>query len=160
MSNNTLPNDKVPVIGNWLVKADRASVYKVISDFGSMPAHFPAVAKQVKIISSKGNELEIEAVAGSFGRLFPDVKIDIHAELLPGRGYKCKTFNRSFNTTGEEELLLEDDPLGTRIKYTYIVTVKNKLMRPLFAWLVRKIGLSFWKRSVIDRLNVILSEKT
>ncbi len=78
------------------------------------------------------------------------------ADLLPGVGYRCSTHNHTFHTRGEEQLLLEDDPEGTRIRYTYYVTVSRPWLRPLYAWLVRHFGLPFWKRAVIDRLETLL----
>ena len=117
------PN-KVAVIGNWLIKSDRKSVYAIISDWERFPEYFPEIARSVNIIHREGNTLTIDADAASFGKLFPTVKIRVVAELLPDNGYRCSTHNITFNTTGEEQLLLFDDPAGTRIEYTYFVTVK------------------------------------
>jgi hypothetical protein len=146
----------IPVRGNWLIKAERELLYSIISDFESMPKNFPRVAHSMKLISREGNNMSLRAEAASFGRWFPTVKIDISVELLPGEGYRCKTHNVSFNTTGDEELLLVDDPEGTRIEYTYFVTVKNRRFGPLYAWLVSKLGLPFWKKSIIDRLQILV----
>lgn len=143
----------VPVSGRWFIRAPRRVVYGIISDFEAMPRNFPAVAREMKIVKRDGRHLSVEALSASFGRFFPSAKILIAAELLPEEGgYRCRTQNLTFHTTGEEELRLIDEDGGTRIEYTYFVTVRWRLMRPLYAWLVRKLALPFWKRSFVDRL--------
>ena len=107
--------DVVAVHGNWLVRADRESVYAIVSDFEHMPEHFPKVARAMRLVARDGDVLTLEAESASFGSLFPSAKIEMTATLLPGRGYRCTTHNLSFNTTGDEELLPVDDPEGTRI---------------------------------------------
>lgn len=152
MNNNT---NKVAVIGSWLIKADRKSVYAIISNWERFPEYFPNIARSINIIQREGNTLTIDTEAGSFGKLFPTVKIRVVAELLPDHGYRCSTHNVTFNTTGEEQLLLFDDPAGTRIEYTYFVTVKNKLFRPIFTWLTNTFGLPYWKKCFVDRLEIL-----
>ncbi|MBN2583009.1 MAG: hypothetical protein JXL80_08070 [Planctomycetes bacterium] len=147
-------SDKVVIRETWLVPVARPSVYAIASDFTRMPENFPKLAHSVKIVSRNGNRLTIEAEAASFGRLFPRVKISIEAELLPERGYRCSTFNRTFNTRGEEELLLDDAPEGTQVQYAYVVTVKRQWLRPLFAWLVRTFGLPYWKKHYLTPLTL------
>jgi hypothetical protein len=146
----------VPVRGSWVIRAKRDAIYKIISDFESMPKNFPRIAHSIKVVSREGQKINFEAESASFGRFFPRAKINVSAELLPGKGYRCKTHNLTFNTTGEEELLLVDDPEGTRIEYTYFVTVKNRRWAPLFEWLVRHLALPFWKKNVVDRLKVLV----
>lgn len=133
-------------------------MYAIVSDFDRMPENFPKVARSMRILSRDGNRLSMEAEAASFGRVFPKVKVLMVAELLPGRGYRCSTRNLTFNTTGEEELLLVDDPEGTRVEYTYLVTVRNARLRPFYAWLTRTFGLPYWKRCFIDRLEVLVAQ--
>jgi hypothetical protein len=149
----------VAVHGNWLVRANRESVYAIVSDFERMPQQFPKIARSMKLINRDGDVLTLEAEAASFGSLFPTVKIKLTATLLPGRGYRCRTQNLTFNTTGEEELLLVDDPQGTRIKYTYMVTVRYRWLKPLYAWLVSAFGLPYWKRSFIDPLESLMNAR-
>lgn len=146
------------VTAEWIIAAPREAVYAVISDFASMPQNFPKVAREVRIINRDGPRLQIEIIAASFGRFFPEVKIAMRAELLPNQGYRCWTHNLTFNTTGEEELLLFDHPSGARIVYTYSVTVRRRILKPLYAWLVRTFALRYWERSVIDQLRRILQE--
>ncbi len=144
--------DGFKIQSRWFVPASRGSVYAVASDFERLPQHFPRVARSTKVVSRDGNRLVIEAEAASFGRFFPVVRVTIHAELLPGVGYRCSTHNRTFDTTGEEELLLSDAPGGTEITYSYAVKVRHRWLRPLYAWLVRRFGLRFWKRAYLEPL--------
>jgi len=114
----------IRVIGNWLIKSDRKSVYAIISDWEHFPEYFPGIARSVKIIHREGDILTIDAESASFSSIFPTVKIRLIVELLPDNGYRCSTHNISFNTTGEEQLLLFDDLLGTRIQfYIYVIIV-------------------------------------
>jgi len=151
--------DKVAVKGDWLIRAKREDVYDIFSNWERMPENFPRVARSVKILETNGTHLKVRSVAASFARFLPGARINIDVELLPGRGYRCRTFNTTFNTTGEEELLLVDDPEGTRIQYTYFVTVRNRKWRWLYAWLVKTFGLPFWKRAVIDRVPQLIANK-
>jgi hypothetical protein len=145
-------SDGFRIESRWFVPASRRSVYAVASDFERLPQHFPRIARSTKIISRDGNRLVIDAEAASFGRFFPVVRITINAELLPGVGYRCSTFNRTFNTAGEEELLLSDAPGGTEITYSYAVKLRHKRLRPVYAWLVRRLALRFWKRCYLEPL--------
>lgn len=150
--------DQLAVTARWEIDAPRESVYAIASDFKAMPTHFPKLARSVAIRSQTGNHLEIEVEAASFGRLFPRVRISIEAELLPGHGYRATTFNQSFNTTGQEQLLLHDSGRGTAIEYTYVVTVKRKWLRPLYGWLVRTFGFPYWKKCYLQPLTRLAQE--
>jgi hypothetical protein len=149
----------VAVTGEWVIAAPRAAVYAIMGDFEAMPRHFPQVAREMRLLERDGQHLRLEAIAGSFSRFTPTVRIALDVELLPGEGYRCRTHNLTFNTTGDEELRLFDHPEGTRIAYTYFVTVRRRALRPLFAWLVRTFGLPFWERSVIGALRRILRDE-
>jgi hypothetical protein len=149
-------SDVVAVRGDWLVRADRESVYAIISDFERMPEHFPKVARAMRLIKRDGDVLTLEAESASFNSLFPTAKIEMTATLLPGQGYRCTTHNLTFDTTGDEELLLVDDPEGTRINYTYFVTVRRRWLRPLYAWMVSTIALPFWKKAFVDPLESLV----
>jgi len=145
-------SDGIRIRSRWFVPATRGSVYAVISNFERLPQHFPRIARSAKVISRDGNRLVIDVEAASFGRFFPVVHIAINAELLPGTGYRCSTFNRTFNTTGEEELLLSDVSGGTEVAYSYAVRLRHRWLRPVFSWLVRRLGLRFWKRAYLEPL--------
>ena len=153
-----MESEKIIVRGSWVINAEREAIYTIISDFERMPECFPKVARSMRIMGREGNRFSIEAEAASFGWLFPKVKVSIIAELLPGRGYRCRTRNLTFNTTGEEELLLVDDPAGTRVEYCYLVTVQNARLRPLYRWLTQTFGLPYWKRSFVDRLKTLVAQ--
>ena len=145
-------SDGIRIQGRWFVPASRGSVYEVASDFERLPQRFPRVARSTKVISRDGNRLVIDAEAASFGRFFPVVRVTINAELLPGVGYRCSTFNRTFKTTGEEEFLLRDVSGGTEITYSYAVKLRHRWLRPVYSWLVRRFGLRFWKRAYLEPL--------
>ena len=146
--------NKVVIRGSWPVPADRTSVYAIASDFARIPENFPKLARTVVILRSDGNHLTIEAETASSG-IFPRCIILMEVELLPERGYRCSTFNRRFETRGQEELLLHDAAGGTRLEYTYTVTVKYKWLCPLFGWLVRVFALSYWKKYYLGPLTVL-----
>ncbi len=150
--------DQVVIAARWKIAAPRESVYAIASDFKALPAHFPRLAHSAAILSRAGNHLEIEVEAASFGCLFPRVRISMDAELLPGHGYCVSTYNRTFNTTGKEQLLLHDSAGGTEIEYTYTVTVKCKWLRPLYGWLVRTFGLPYWKKCYLQPLTKLAQE--
>ncbi|MBN2404577.1 MAG: SRPBCC family protein [Coriobacteriia bacterium] len=152
-------SDVVAVHGDWLVRADRESVYAIVSDFERMPEHFPKIARAMRLIERDGDVLTLEAESASFGSLFPTAKIEMTATLLPGRGYRCTTHNLTFHTTGDEELLLVDDPEGTRIEYTYFVTVCHRWLKPLYAWLVSAFALPYWKRAFVDPLESLVRRR-
>jgi hypothetical protein len=145
-------SDGFRIQSRWLIPASRSSVYAVVSDFERLPERFPRVARSTKVIFRDGNRLVVDAEAASFGRFFPVVKVTIKAELLPGVGYRCSTFNHTFKTTGEEELLLSDVGEGTEIRYTYTVRLRYRWLRPGYSWLIRRIGLRFWKRAYLEPL--------
>ncbi len=142
-------SDKVVVEGDRLARADRDSVYTIVSDSARMPKHVPRVARAMQVLSREGDVLPIEAEAASFGRLFPSVRVLMIAELLPGKGYRCSTHNLTFNTWGDEQLLLLDAPKGTRIQYTYSVTV---LMPASNHW------TGEWWRVILVRDVIVLPE--
>ena len=152
-------SEVVAVHGDWLVRADRESVYAIISDFERMPEHFPRVARAMRLVARDGDVLTLEAESASFGSLFPSAKIEMKATLLPDRGYRCTTHNITFDTTGDEELLLVDDPEGTRINYTYFVTVRHRWLRPLYGWMVSAFGVPYWKRSFVDPLESLVKAR-
>jgi hypothetical protein len=154
-----IDSNVVTVHGDWLVHADRTSVYAIVSDFERMPEHFPKIARSIRLLKRDGDVLILEAKAGSFAPWLPSAKIKLTVMLLPGQGYRCTTHNLTFNTTGDEELLLVDDPEGTRIIYTYFVTVRSRWFKPLFEWMVATFGLPFWKRSFVDPLESLVEAR-
>lgn len=132
----------------------------IVSDFERMPEHFPSIARSITLLKCEGDVLTLEAEAGSFASWLPTARIELTVTLLPGQGYRCTTRNLTFKTTGDEELLLVDDPEGTRLKYTYFVTVRRRWFKPLFEWAVGKFGLPFWKRSFVDPLESLVNAQS
>jgi hypothetical protein len=59
----------IAVRGDWLVHADRESVYAIVSDFERMPKHFPKIARAMNLVERAGDVLTLEAEAASFGSL-------------------------------------------------------------------------------------------
>jgi hypothetical protein len=149
----TEQSDELAIRAIWVIPAPRRSVYAIASDFERFPSYFPKLARSARVTSRSGDQMVLEVEAASFGRFFPTVRITIHAELLPGVGYRCSTFNHTFGTTGREEFILSDAPEGTQISYTYFVKVRRAWLRPLYGWLVRRFASSYWKRHYLDPLT-------
>ena len=150
--------DGFTIRSHWFIPVPRSSVYAVASDFEHFAQHFPRIAHSTQVVSRVRDRLVVEAQAASFGKFFPRARVIINAELLPGVGYRCSTLNHTFNTAGAEELILSDTAGGTDITYSYTVTVGHKFFRPLYAWLVRRIALPYWKRSYLEPLTVLSRE--
>lgn len=144
---------EIALNGSWVIQASREDVYKIISDFENMPAHFPEVAKSMRIVERSGNNLTIHAEAKSFGAIFP---VTMAVELLPARGFISDNINKKLGIFGHEEFLLKDAPEGTRIDYSYRVTINRVWLRliakPLLGW----YALWYWKRVVISKLKKML----
>ena len=77
MTDSTL----VTVHGDWLVHADRASVYAIVSDFGRMPEHFPKIARSIRLLKRDGDVLTLEAKAGSLAAWLPSARIEVTVTL-------------------------------------------------------------------------------
>ena len=73
-----------------------------------------------------------------------------------GSPLRSSTTSARFRTS---RLLLVDDPEGTRIKYTYFVTVRRRWLKPLYAWMVSTLALPFWKRSFVDPLESLVEAR-
>jgi hypothetical protein len=147
---------QICLTGSWLIRAQREDVYAIVSDFENMPAHFPQVAKSMRVVERSGNDLTIHARAASFGSIFPEFSVVMTTMLLPSKGFISDNVNDTLGIFGHEELLLSDVHEGTRIDYSYVVTIRSAwlrvLARPLIGWL----GMWFWKRAFIDRLKEML----
>lgn len=149
---------KIHLNAEWVVKADRDSLYEIVSDFESMPSNFPKVAHSVKILKRDGNHLLIRAEAKSLG--IPPIPVTMETTLVPGRGYISDNTNHTFKATGHEEFLMEDVKGGTKITYSYDYDLSKSnvalriFAKPLFGW----VSMWYWKRVFIDRL-LELSQK-
>ncbi|MCA9383996.1 hypothetical protein KC909_06570 [Candidatus Dojkabacteria bacterium] len=148
--------DRMTLQGSWFVNVPKGNVYEIMSDFEAMPKNFPGVADSLKIINKEGNNLVIHGVAKAFGRKFD---VEMHTELLPGKGFRSKN-NSPIVKDGLEEFLLEDEGSGTRINYSYEITVKNKFLRLIAKPLFGGFSMWRWKKLVIDKLESIANSNT
>lgn len=139
--------------GSWVIRSPREDVYRIISDFENMPTYFPEVAKSMRIVKRSGNNLTIDAEAKSFATVFP---VTMTTELIPSRGFISDNVNERLGIFGHEEFLLEDVPEGTRIEYSYRVTINRLWLRLIAKPLLGRYALWYWRRVVIDKLKKML----
>jgi len=134
----------------WIIKAPLSEVFNIMTDFENMPNNFPAVAESLVITKKDGNKLEIDAMAKSFGTVFP-VKMKI--EIIPGKGYISDNKNSRLGISGHEELLLSESKEGTVIDYIYQVAIHKYWLRivakPLIGW----FSMKYWEKAVIKELR-------
>lgn len=145
---------KMHLEGSWTIHAPREEVYKIISDFENMPKNFPAVAHSMKIVEQKGNDLIIEGKAKSFRKIL-DVKM--RTKLIPMKGFISDN-ESDLVSEGHEEFMLEKIPQGTRINYTYDITLRSKIVALVSTPLIKWFSMWFWKRAFIDRLKEMLEK--
>ncbi len=139
--------------GQWHIDASVEEVFKVVTDFEKFPVYFPKVAESIMISKKEGNYLEIDAVARSFGRKLP---VKMKTQILPGRGFISDNESPTFGTSGHEEFLLSSEKNGTRIDYTYKVSLNKRWLRLLAVPLIRWYSMRYWERAVINELRNIL----
>ena len=145
---------KILLKKSWIIKAPREEVYKIMSDFENMPKYFPKVAESLRILKKDGDNLTIEAEAKTFGRTF---SVQMETELRPPIGYVSD--NKSeIGTSGHEEFLMEEIPEGTKINYTYEVTLKNPILAVMGKFLIGWYAMRFWEHAVIDKLKEMLEK--
>ena len=137
----------------WLIKASRAEVFDIMTDFERWPEYFPKVAESIQVIKHEGNILVIEATVKSFGQMFP---VKMRTQILPGKGFVSNNESPKFGTSGHEELLLSESSEGTTIDYTYQVVIHKRWLRivaqPLIGW----FSMKYWQKAVIDELRKML----
>ena len=137
----------------WLIKASRAEVFDIMTDFERWPEYFPKVAESIQVIKHEGNILVIEATVKSFGQMFP---VKMRTQILPGKGFVSNNESPKFGTSGHEELLLSERSEGTTIDYTYQVVIHKRWLRivaqPLIGW----FSMKYWQKAVIDELRKML----
>jgi carbon monoxide dehydrogenase subunit G len=141
---------------SWIIKAPIEEVFKIITDFEKMPKYFPKVAKSIIITKRNRNNLEIDAIAKSFGTTFP---VKMKTQIIPHRGFISDNTNVKLGISGHEEFLLKETAEGTKIEYIYDVDIHNKWLRiiakPLIGWFAMKT----WEKAVINRLREILENQ-
>lgn len=140
----------------WVIKAPIDDVSKIITDFEKFPEYFPKVTESINILKREGNNLEMEAIAKSFGKEF---KVKMKTEILPGKGYISDNDSYQFGTSGHEELLLSPHNEGTLIDYTYQVTIHKKWLRIVAVPLIRWYSMKYWEKAVINELKKIVEKK-
>ncbi len=146
---------EIKIHKQWFVEANVEDVFKIMTDFENFPRFFPKVAESIKIKKRNGNNLEMEAIAKSFGKNF---KVNMKTKILPGKGFVSDNDSYQFGTSGHEEFLLFKVPKGTLVDYTYKVIIHKKWLslvaKPLIEWYAMK----FWEKAVIERLKIIVKK--
>ncbi len=143
---------RIHLQGSWIIKAPKEEIYKIVSDFETMPKYFPSIAQSIHIIGKQGNQQQMVARVKSFGKVF-DVKMQ--TELLPNIGFKSDN-ESSFGTSGHEEFIIEDVKEGSKINYTYEVQIHRPILRIIGTPLIKWFAMWSWKRAFIDQLRKIV----
>ncbi len=146
---------EITLHNQWIIKAPINDVFRIITDFERFPENFPKVAHSIHIVKREGNNLEIDAEAKSFGRIFP---VKMKTQILDGKGFISDNESPKFGTSGHEELLLSMHPQGTLIDYTYKVSIHKKWLRIVATPLIKWYSMKYWEKAVIDRLKNILEK--
>lgn len=146
---------QITLNNQWVIKAPLEDVFRIMTDFEKMPEHFPKVAEAVHIIKRDGDFLEMLADVRSFGQTF---KVKMKTQILPGKGFISDNDSYEFGTSGHEELLLSEDPVGTSIDYTYQVRIHKKWLRIVATPLIKWYSMKFWEKAVIDNLKKMLEK--
>jgi carbon monoxide dehydrogenase subunit G len=141
---------------NYIIKAPRQEIYKIITDFENLPKFFPSVAKSVKYIRRDGNEFEIEAKTKAFFGSKTFFTIRMVGKLHPSEGF----ISTNISSIGieHESFLMEEIPGGTRIHYVNDVQIKSRFFR-IFSFLIKGVALWYWERAVIDKLRRMLEKR-
>jgi hypothetical protein len=139
----------------WFIKASTEDVFRIITDFEKFPKYFPKVAESIQINKRDGNNLEMEAIAKSFGR---DFKVKMKTQILLGKGFISDNESYQFGTYGHEELLLSPYDNGTLIDYTYLVTIHKKWLGIIAIPLIKWYSMKAWEKAVIDELKKLVEK--
>lgn len=131
-------------------------VFRIMTDFEKLPEYFPKVAESIQINKRDGNDLEMDATVGSFGKKF---QVKMKTQILPGKGFISDNDSYQFGTSGHEEMLLSEHAEGTLIDYTYQVTIHKKWLRIIAVPLIRWYSMKHWEKTVIDQLRSILEKE-
>ncbi len=142
--------NNITLHAKWIIKAPKAEVFNIMSDFEKWPEYFPKVAESVKVLKREGNNLEMEAMVKSFGQKLP---VKMNFQILPGQGYISDNQSQKFGTSGHEELLLSECPEGTEINYTYQVTIHKRWLRIIAKPLIGWFSMKYWEKAVIKELK-------
>lgn len=146
---------QITLHGNWLVKAPLEQVFNIMTDFEKFPMYFPKVAESIRVTRRKENYLEMEAGVKSLGKLYP---VTMKTQIIPGKGFVSDNDSPGFGTSGHEEFLLSESPVGTRIDYTYQVSIHRFWLGIVAGPLIRWYLMRYWEKAVIDRLRKMLEK--
>jgi len=138
---------------NWIIKAPRSEVYRIITDFENAPKYFPKVAKSIKKISQDGDRLVMEAQTKSFGRTF---SVRMNTQLCPPWGFISE--NVSSLGIEHERFEMQEVPEGTRIIYTNAVEIKSPFFRIFAKLLIGWYAMKFWEKAVIANIRQMLEK--
>ena len=141
--------------GTWLIKAPLGEVFAMVTDFEKFPEYFPKVAESIRVAKREGNNLEMDAMVKSFGKLFP---VKMKTRILPGKGFISDNESPQFGTSGHEELLLSENQAGTTIDYRYQVSIHKKWLRLIAKPLIGWFAMKSWEKAVIDRLRILVEK--
>ncbi len=144
---------KITLKKDWLIKAPRQQIYKIVSDFEAMPKNFPKVAYSLEITKRDGNTLFINAQAKSFGKIIP---VKMKTELLPNHGFISDNNNEYLGMSGHEEFFLSDAPDGTKIDYKYELSIYNKWLGIIAGPLFKIYSMKAWEKAFINRLKKLV----
>lgn len=140
---------------SWVVRAPKARVAEIMTDFEKLPEHFPKVAEKVEVLERDGDILKMLATVKSFGKSF---KVRMTTKILPGDGFISDNDSYEFGTSGHEELLLTEEYGSTRIDYTYQVTIHKKWLSLVATPLIKWYAMKAWEKAVIDELRKIVEK--
>ncbi len=146
---------QITLHGSWLVKAPLEKVFNIMTDFEKFPEYFPEVAESVRVTRREENYLEMEAGVRSFGKLYP---VTMKTRIIPGKGFISDNDSPVFGTSGHEEFILSESQGGTRIDYTYQVSIHKPWLRIVATPLIKLYSMKHWEKAVIDRLRKMLEK--
>ena len=139
--------------GHTFIRAPRAAVYRLMTDFDHLPAHFPKVAQSIRILSRDGDRFVAEART----RAFPGSGIFIvrmEGQLRPPFGFVST--NTSSLGVEHETFLMDEEPGGTRIHYINDVEIRSPFFRLFGAVLIKRLALWYWEQALIRPLAAAL----
>lgn len=140
---------------DYIIKAPRSEIYKIMTDFENVPKYFPAVAKSARYISRDGNNFIVEAQTKAFlGSKTYGVRME--GQLQPPTGFMST--NISSIGIEREVFSMEEIPGGTKIHYVNDVEIKSPFFRR-FSFLIKYVALWYWKWAVFSKLKKMLEEK-
>lgn len=107
---------------DYLIKAPREKIYKIMTDFENLPKYFPSVAESARYISRDGNNFVVEAKTKAFlgSKTFTVLMV---GQLQPPKGFISK--NTSSLGIEQESFMMEEIPGGAIILYINDVEITN-----------------------------------